>query len=155
MKKLLTKEEVKMINALGVEELTASQAYLHLSNTMKTIGFSGAEKFFMAESNSEREHFNGLEAFMNDMNEQIEVPTLQAVTIDVDDLMEAFEVALDMEMDLLGKYEAAWDKCSPKMKPLIHHYIEIQVESVGEYGDLIARLMRTSEPILIDQELGK
>ena len=42
MKKLLTKEEVKMINALGVEELTASQAYLHLSNTMKTIGFSGA-----------------------------------------------------------------------------------------------------------------
>jgi hypothetical protein len=41
------------------------------------------------------------------------------------------------------------------MKPLIHHYIELQVESVGEYGDLIARLMRTSEPILIDQELGK
>jgi ferritin len=155
MKKLLTKEEVKMINALGVEELTASQVYLHLSNTMKTIGFFGAEKFFMAESNSEREHFNGLEAFMNDMNEQIDVPTLQAVSIDVDDLMEAFETALDMEMDLLSKYEAAWDKCSPKMKPLIHHYIELQVESVGEYGDLIARLMRTSEPILIDQELGK
>ena len=155
MKKLLTKEEVKMINALGVEELTASQVYLHLSNTMKTIGFSGAEKFFMAESNSEREHFNGLEAFMNDMNEQIDVPTLQAVSIDVDDLMEAFETALDMEMNLLGKYEEAWDKCSPKMKPLIHHYIELQVESVGEYGDLIARLMRTSEPILIDQELGK
>ena len=155
MKKLLTKEEVKMINALGVEELTASQVYLHLSNTMKTIGFFGAEKFFMEESNSEREHFNGLEAFMNDMNEQIEVPTLQAVSIDVDDLMEAFETALDMEMDLLGKYEEALEKCSPKMKPLIHRYIDIQVESVGEYGDLIARLMRTSEPILIDQELGK
>ena len=155
MKKLLTNQEVEMINSLGHEELKASQVYLHLSNTMKTIGFSGAEKFFMSESNSERKHFNGLEAFMNDMNEQIEVRALEAVDVDVDDLMEAFEAALEMEMNLLSKYEAAWDKCSPKIKPLIHHYIEIQVESVGEYGDLIARLSRTSEPILIDKELGK
>lgn len=155
MKKLLTSQEVEMINKLGVEELTASQTYLHLSNTMKTIGFFGAEKFFMNESNSEREHYNKLEAFMNDMNEQIEVRTLQAVNIEIDDLMEAFEHALEMEMNLLGQYEAAWDKSSPKLKPLLHHFIELQVESVGEYGDLIARLSRTNEPILIDQELGK
>lgn len=155
MKKLLTKEEVELINSLGHEELKASQTYLHLSNCMKTIGFFGAEKFFMNESNSEREHFNGLEAFMNDMNEQIEVRALDAISVDAEELMEAFEVAMEMEMDLLAKYEAAWDKCSPKMKPLIHHYIELQVESVGEYGDLIARLSRTNEPIFIDQELGK
>jgi ferritin len=109
----------------------------------------------MDESNSEKEHFNKLEAFMNDMNEQIEVRTIQAVNIDIDDLMEALEHALEMEMNLLGQYEAAWDKSSAKLKPLLHHFIEIQVESVGEYGDLIARLSRTSEPILIDQELGK
>jgi ferritin len=155
MKKLLTSQEVEMINKLGVEELTASQTYLHLSNTMKTIGFFGAEKFFMNESNSEREHYSKLEAFMNDMNEQIEVRTLQAVNIEIDDLMEAFEHALEMEMNLLGQYEAAWDKSSAKLKPLLHHFIELQVESVGEYGDLIARLSRTNEPILIDQELGK
>jgi ferritin len=155
MKKLLTTQEVEMINKLGVEELTASQTYLHLSNTMKTIGFFGAEKFFMNESNSEREHYNKLEAFMNDMNEQIEVRTIQAVNIEIDDLMEAFEHALEMEMNLLGQYEAAWDKSSAKLKPLLHHFIELQVESVGEYGDLIARLSRTNEPILIDQELGK
>jgi len=155
MKKLLTPDEVEMINKLGVEELTASQTYLHLSNTMKTIGFFGAEKFFMAESNSEREHFNKLEAFMNDMNEQIEVRTLQAVNIEIDDLMEAFEHALEMEMNLLGQYEEAYKKSSPKLQALIHHFLELQVESVGEYGDLIARLSRTTEPILIDQELGK
>jgi ferritin len=155
MKKLLTPDEVEMINKLGVEELTASQTYLHLSNTMKTIGFFGAEKFFMNESNSEREHYNKLEAFMNDMNEQIEVRTLQAVNIEIDDLMEAFEHALEMEMNLLGQYEEAYKKSSPKLQALIHHFLELQVESVGEYGDLIARLSRTSEPILIDQELGK
>ena len=155
MKKLLTSQEVEMINKLGVEELTASQTYLHLSNTMKTIGFFGAEKFFMAESNSEREHYNKLEAFMNDMNEQIEVRTLQAVNIEIDDLMEAFEHALEMETNLLGQYEEAYKKSSPKLQALIHHFLELQVESVGEYGDLIARLSRTNEPILIDQELGK
>lgn len=155
MKKLLSNEEVKMINELGKEELTASHTYLHLSNTMKTIGFFGAEKFFMNESNSEREHYNKLEQFMNDMNEQIEVPELDSVDIDVDDLMEAFEAAIEMEIDLLGKYEEAYKKASPKLQALIHHFLEIQTESVGEYGDLIARLSRTSEPILIDQELGK
>jgi ferritin len=155
MKRLLTPDEVEMINKLGVEELTASQTYLHLSNTMKTIGFFGAEKFFMNESNSEREHYNKLEAFMNDMNEQIEVRTLQAVNIEIDDLMEAFEHALEMEMNLLGQYEEAYKKSSPKLQALIHHFLELQVESVGEYGDLIARLSRTAEPILIDQELGK
>lgn len=155
MKKLLTTQEVEMINKLGVEELTASQTYLHLSNTMKTIGFFGAEKFFMAESNSEREHFNKLEAFMNDMNEQIEVRTLQAVNIEIDDLMEAFETALEMEMNLLAQYESSYEKASPKLKALFLDFINLQVESVGEYGDLIARLSRTNEPILIDQELGK
>ena len=155
MKKLLTPDEVEMINKLGVEELTASQTYLHLSNTMKTIGFFGAEKFFMAESNSEREHYNKLETFMNDMNEQIEVRALQAIKVEIDDLMEALEYALDIEMNLLGQYEEAYKKSSPKLQALIHHFLEIQVESVGEYGDLIARLSRTTEPILIDQELGK
>jgi ferritin len=155
MKKLLTDQEVEMINALGHEELKASHTYLHLSNSMKTIGFFGAEKFFLEESNSEREHFGKLETFMNDMNEQIEVRALDAVSVDVEDLMEAFELAIEMEMDLLGKYEDAYKKASPKMQALIHHFLEIQTESVGEYGDLIARLSRTNEPIFIDQELAK
>lgn len=155
MKNLLTPQEVKMLNNLGKEELKASQTYLHFSNTMKTIGFFGAEKFFMAESNSEREHFSKLETFMNDMNEQIEVPAIEAVNTNIQDLMDAFEYAIEMEMDLLAMYEDAYKMASPKMQALIHHFLEIQTEAVGEYGDLIARLSRTNEPILIDQELGK
>ena len=40
-------------------------------------------------------------------------------------------------------------------KVLFNEFIQLQSDSVGEYGDLIARLSRTSEPILIDQELAK
>lgn len=155
MKKLLTEKEIAMINDLGHDELMASHVYTHLTNSMKTIGFFGAEKFFLAESLSEREHYAKLEGFMNDMNEQITVPALEAVDVDIEDLMDAFQYAYEIETNLLAKYEDAWEKATPKLKALINEFIDIQVESVGEYGDLIARLSRTNEPIFIDQELGK
>lgn len=144
-----------MINELGQMELEASQLYLHLANSMKSINFFGAASFFTNESNSEREHYAKLEGFMNDMGEQIEVRALSAVKAPINDLMEALHAAIEAEIDLLGEYEDAWEKASPKLKALFHHFIELQTESVGEYGDLIARLSRTNEPILIDQELGK
>lgn len=155
MKQLLNEEEVRIVNALGHKELEASQAYLHLSIMMKNIGFFGAEKFFMEESNSERAHFNILNDFMNDMGEAISVMALAPQTSDMDSLMDALEFAYEMEADLLEKYEEAYEAVTPKLKALIYDFLKIQTESVGEYGDLIARLSLTNEPILIDQELGK
>ena len=155
MENLLSAKEIEMINDLGQMELEASQLYLHLANSMKSINFSGAASFFTNESNSEREHYSKLEDFMNNMGEQLEVRAISAVKSPINDLMEAFHAALEAEIDLLGEYEDAWEKASPKLKALFHHFIELQIESVGEYGDLIARLSRTSEPILIDQELAK
>ena len=141
MKDLLSSQEIEMINELGQMELEASQLYLHLANSMKSINFFGAASFFTNESNTEREHYAKLEDFMNNLGEQLEVRAISAVKAPVN--------------DLLGEYEDAWEKSSPKTKALFHHFIELQTESVGEYGDLIARLSRTSEPILIDQELAK
>lgn len=155
MENLLNPKEIEMINDLGQMELEASQLYLHLANSMKSINFFGAASFFVKESNTEREHYSKLEDFMNNMGEQLEVRAISAVKSPVNELMEAFEKALEAEVDLLGEYEDAWEKGSPKVKALFHHFIELQTESVGEYGDLIARLSRTSEPILIDQELAK
>lgn len=155
MENLLNPKEIEMINDLGQMELEASQLYLHLANSMKSINFFGAASFFIKESNTEKEHYSKLEDFMNNMGEQLEVRAISAVKSPVNELMEAFEKALEAEVDLLGEYEDAWEKGSPKVKALFHHFIELQTESVGEYGDLIARLSRTSEPILIDQELAK
>jgi ferritin len=155
MKKLLTSQEVEMMNNLGNLEMVASHTYKHLANSMKSIGFFGAEKFFNEECLSELSHYDKLEAFMNDMNEQLEVRSLDAIDDEIEDLMQAFTHAVEMESDLLEEYEFAWEKASPKMKAFLKEMIDIQVQSVGEYGDLIARLSRTSEPILVDQELGK
>jgi ferritin len=155
MENLLNPKEIEMINDLGQMELEASQLYLHLANSMKSINFFGAASFFINESNTEREHYSKLEDFMNNMGEQLEVRATSAVKSPVNELMEALEKALEAEIDLLGEYEDAWEKSSPKCKVLFNEFIQLQSDSVGEYGDLIARLSRTSEPILIDQELAK
>ena len=65
MEKLLTDVEQRELNKFGKLELTASQAYLHLTNRMKTLGYFGAEKFFAGESKDERKHYAKHEDFMN------------------------------------------------------------------------------------------
>ncbi len=102
MENLLSSKEIEMINELGHMELEASQLYLHLTNCMKSINFFGAASFFKNESDTEREHYSKLEDFMNNMGEQLEVRALSAVKAPINDLMEAFQAALEAEVDLLG-----------------------------------------------------
>ena len=39
---------------------------------MKTLGYFGAEKFFLSESNSERDHYGKIEKFANDLGMSLE-----------------------------------------------------------------------------------
>lgn len=155
LQRLLTDEEIGLLNKLGHSELTASHTYLHLSICMKNKGFFGAEKFYMNESNDERTHYLKISDFMNDMGEELKVLGLEPVDTEAESLMDSFEMAYNMEADLLKAYEDAYAVVSTKTKIFIQEMIDIQVKAVGEYGDLIARLSLTEEPILIDQELGE
>jgi ferritin len=155
LQRLLTDEEIGLLNKLGHSELTASHTYLHLSICMKNKGFFGAEKFYMNESNDERTHYLKISDFMNDMGEELKVLGLEPVDTEAESLMDSFEMAYNMEADLLKAYEDAYAVVSAKTKIFIQEMIDIQVKAVGEYGDLIARLSLTEEPILIDQELGE
>lgn len=155
LQKLLSDEEISLLNKLGHSELVASQTYLHLSICMKNKGFFGAEKFYMNESNDERTHYSKLADFMNDMGEELKVLPLDGVDTESESLMDSFEFAYNMEAQLLRDYEEAYQVVSVKTKIFLQEMIDIQIKAVGEYGDLIARLSLTGEPILIDQELGE
>ena len=156
MESLLTEIEQKEINKFGTLELTASQNYLHLSNRMKTLGYFGAEKFFLSESNSERDHYQKLEKFANDLNGEVSVESLAAVTSTVSNIKEALEHALEMEKDLLMAYEKAAVRADLSLKVvlLLQDFTTHQVGAVGEYLDLLARLTLTDNMLLFDQELG-
>jgi ferritin len=156
MEKLLTEIEQKELNKFGKLELTASQVYLHLSNRMKSLGYFGAEKFFLSESNSEREHYGKLEKFANDLGCELSVEALDAVECNCTDIKSALQMAYDMEKELLNSYETSARKSDLTLKVvlLLQDFTTHQVGAVGEYGDLLARLALTDNMLLFDQELG-
>jgi ferritin len=156
MENLLSAIEQKELNKFGKLELTASQVYLHLSNRMKTLGYFGAEKFFLGESNSEREHYGKIEKFANDLGGELSVESLDAVQCDCTDIKAALEMAYVMEKELMNSYEESASKqdLTLKVRLLLQDFTTHQVEAVGEYGDLIARLKLTDNMLLFDQELG-
>jgi ferritin len=156
MENLLTDVEQKELNKFGKLELTASQSYLHLANRMKTLGYFGAEKFFMAESNGERDHYQKIEKFANDLGGELSVEALDGVNTDVQDIKSALQMAYQMEKDLLMAYETSARRADISLKVvlLLQDFTTHQVEAVGEYGDLLARLELTDNMLLFDQELG-
>ncbi len=82
MEKLLTDIEQKELNKFGRLELTASHTYLHLANRMKTAGYFGAEKLFTEESLGERDHYNKIEQFCNNLGGELSTDALDAVQCD-------------------------------------------------------------------------
>lgn len=155
MENLLTELEQKELNKFGKLELTASQAYLHLSNKMKSLSYFGAEKFFLSESNSERKHYVKLEKFANNLGGELSVEGLSPMTSDVKNIKDALEMAYQMEKDLLNEYETSAKKTDLSLKVvlLLQEFTTHQVGAVGEYGDLLARLALTNDMLLFDKEL--
>lgn len=154
MEKLLSELEIKSLNKLGTFELTASHVYQHLTNRMKSLGYFGAEAFFLKESLDERTHYAKLAAFMNDLNCELEVPSLMPVTSDTASIGDALEMAYKMEADLLAEYERVSNMdITRKTVILLQDMINIQVGAVGEYGDLINRLKLTDNMLVFDADL--
>lgn len=156
MKDLLNEKEEDLINSLAKLELIASHSYLYLSNCMKNTGFFGAAKFFLSESQSEIDHYNIWGEFLNALGIEIEMPSIDEIDLEPGDLLGAIKIALEMEEELLDKYEKSCEeKVSMKVKLKIYEFVNRQVEAVGEYNDLLARIQLTNEQLFIDQELGK
>lgn len=156
MEKLLTDIEQKELNKFGKLELTASQAYLQLSNRMKSLAYFGAEKFFLDESNGEREHYLKIEKFANDLGGELSVEALDAVDCSCTDIKSALEMAYQMEKDLLNEYEKSARRADLSLKVvlLLQDFTTHQVGAVGEYLDLLARLALTNDMLLFDKDLA-
>lgn len=154
MDKLLTPEEEKLLNKFGRLELTASHVYQHLANRMKSLAYFGAEAFFHSESADERKHYNKLAEFMNNLNCELSVDSLDSVTCDTANIGDALQMAYEMEVDLLEEYEkACMANISHKVKIFLQDYVNFQVSAVGEYGDLINRLKLTDNMLVFDADM--
>lgn len=141
-------------------ELYASNLYKHVANQLQRIGYFGAQKFFLKESADELAHYQLHVDFQNDVGTVAKVPAIEAMNEPIKTLSDAIELGYETELELYENYKDWYEQASsdPVVQQFLLQFLKFQRKSVGEYGDLLARIQLVDQDkagmLLIDQELG-
>lgn len=159
MNNLLDKATEDMLNKAVQSELYASHLYKHVANQMQRVGYFGAQKFFAGESSDELEHYQRIADYMNDRGSMAKTPALEACGEKPAGITDAVSLGYETELQLMRDYEKWYRECKcVTTQQFLLQFLEIQRKSVGEYGDLLARLKLAGDDrcglLLIDQEMG-
>ena len=160
-KSLLSPEVKACLDEAVHAELYAANLYKHLANQLQRLGYFGAQKFFLAESASELEHYQIHANYQNDSGTVAGIPAIEAMDEPIGTLRDAIETAYDTELQLEKDYIRWYSACTkdPVTAEFLLQFLRGQRKSVGEYGDLLARLDLAGDDraalLQIDNELGK
>ena len=160
-KSLLSPEVKACLDEAVHAELYAANLYKHIANQVQRLGYFGAQKFFLAESASELEHYQIHANYQNDSGTVAGIPAIEAMDEPIGTLRDAIETAYDTELQLEKDYIRWYSACTkdPVTAEFLLQFLRGQRKSVGEYGDLLARLDLAGDDraalLQIDNELGK
>ena len=160
-KSLLSPEVKACLDEAVHAELYAANLYKHLANQLQRLGYFGAQKFFLAESASELEHYQIHANYQNDSGTVASIPAIEAMDEPIGTLRDAIETAYDTELQLEKDYIRWYSACTkdPVTAEFLLQFLRGQRKSVGEYGDLLARLDLAGDDraalLQIDNKLGK
>jgi ferritin len=149
-----------MLDEAVHSELYASNLYKHIANELQRIGYFGANKFFLNESADELKHYQLHVEFQNDVGTVANIPAIEAMNESIKTLSDAVELGYETELELYNNYKKWYKQAEydPVVQQFLLQFLEIQRLSVGEYGDLLARIQLVDQDkagmLLIDQELG-
>lgn len=159
---MLTKTMLKNLNDAIHSELFASNLYKHVANQLQRLGYFGAQKFFLSESSDELGHYQKIVDYINDRGLVATVPQIEMQDEKVTSLRDALAIGFETEKTLSEDYSEWFKQAFAEdvvTAQFFLQFIEHQRKSVGEYGDLLARLDRAGANeaaiLLIDQELGE
>jgi ferritin len=159
-KMIISQECKNMLDDAVHSELYASNLYKHIANELQRIGYFGTSKFFLKESADELAHYQRHVEFQNDVGTVAKVPMIEAMDEPIKTLSDAIETGYETELQLYNDYKKWYGQASddPVVQQFLLQFLEIQRTSVGEYGDLLARIQLVDGDkagmLLIDQELG-
>jgi ferritin len=146
--KVISPKTEKILNLLIGEEFKAMQAYEAAANWCQNNGFLKAYDFFLDESKDEKGHASVLEKYILDMGCQPEIEKIDAPIQEFETLYDVVEYAFKLETDLGKKYsEAAVKLASEDFLTVtkLQEFVNIQIESIGFYGDMCAVMKGLSE----------
>ena len=159
-KMIISTDCKKMLDEAVHSELYASNLYKHIANQLQRLGYFGASKFFLNESADELKHYQLHVEFQNDVGTVAKVPMIEAMNETIETFSDAIETGYETELELLTNYQSWYLEAAddPIVQQFLLQFLEIQRTSVGEYGDLLARIQLVDQDkagmLLIDQELG-
>ena len=160
-KSLLSPEVKACLDEAVHAELYAANLYKHIANQLQRLGYFGAQKFFLAESASELEHYQIHANYQNDSGTVASIPAIEAMDEPIGTLRDANEAAYDTELQLEKDYIRWYSACAKDTvtAEFLLQFLRGQRKSVGEYGDLLSRLDLAGDDraalLQIDNELGK
>jgi len=144
---LLSTSDVDQLTERGRDELYASNAYRYAATCYMKQGLLGFVAFCRKESETELTHRTKLELFANDMGAELEMTAIPAVEFKDETPMGILKFLFKMEENLLKSYEKAWEDADRiASKNLFQEMVEIQVDGVGEIGDLMAEVESVGVP---------
>lgn len=159
---MLTKTMLKNLNDAIHSELFASNLYKHVANQLQRLGYFGAQKFFLSESSDELGHYQKIVDYINDRGLVATVPQIEMQEEKVTSLRDALAIGFETEKTLSEDYSEWFKQAFAEdvvTAQFFLQFIEHQRKSVGEYGDLLARLDRAGANeaalLIIDKELGE
>jgi len=151
MEKLLKPKSRQHIEESIHNELYAAHTYQYIAAQMQVLGFFGAQAFFEKEAAAELEHYKELRDFANDMGEAMPMPQLDIVSAEMPDIQAALMMGYETEKYLLEKYEERANDCLKNgdiaVFSLLVKFVDKQVKSVGEFGDLISRMYKNPKDV--------
>lgn len=153
---------VALLESALSEEYGAYYFYRGVTNYCKNAGYTGGEKFFSEEAESELSHAKAIQDYLVEWNivpKMAKIDTPDSVT----SIPDAISKAYDLELFLYDKYNDISKKALPinaEAFDFIGKFREIQRSSVAEYSDLInqLRLIDSSDKFQLfyfDQEILK
>jgi ferritin len=119
------------------DELTAMYTYRSIANWCENVGYLKAAEFFAKESEDEGKHAKIIEKYLTDWNIIFPLPELGEPKKDFKSLLEAIEVAYNLEYQLYEDYEETSRKIFPKdlcTFNFLNQFLKIQTEAVAEYS---------------------
>jgi len=132
-------------------ELFAHFMYSQIANELQRLGFFGAEKYFRNESDDEFKHYGILVNYYNDMGSVAKIPALPPIDVSISNIGDALNKAYQTELDLMRQYEDFYSEVEeddPVTAQFLLQFLQIQKDSVGEFGDFISRYEKSTYEIM-------
>lgn len=143
-------------------ELKASIVYLQLAIALEDADLPGMASWMRLQSDEERVHAAKFIEHATDRGGRPQIGTIDAPVYDGTSVLDAFEASLAHEQhvseSIRGLYRLAQETGDIDSIPLLHWFIEEQIEEEATVGEIVGRLKLIGDDgsglLRLDGELG-